>query len=67
MQHTKCGPSCHPLHPTSHVLACSPHALAAGDIGAVAVFASVFYLPPPRALNYLINECFKGPTLVLQV
>lgn len=28
---------------------------------------SVFYLPPPRALNYLVNEQFKGPTLVLQV
>lgn len=27
---------------------------------------SVFYLPPPRALNYLVAEKFGGPTLVLQ-
>jgi hypothetical protein len=28
---------------------------------------SVFYLPPPRALNHLVAERFGGPTLVLQV
>lgn len=31
----------------------------------MAVFASVFYLPPPRALNYLINEAYKKPTCLL--
>jgi len=39
---------------------------AAGDPGALGVFRSVFYLPRPRALNYLITEGFGGPTLVLQ-
>lgn len=39
---------------------------AACDARAVDVFKAVFYLPPPRALNYLINECWRGPTLVLQ-
>ena len=39
---------------------------AASDPGALGVFRSVFYLPPPRALNYLVQEKFKGPTLVLQ-
>jgi hypothetical protein len=33
----------------------------------VAVFASVFYLPPPKALNWLINERIKKPVMVLQV
>lgn len=41
-------------------------ARAAGDPGALGVFRSVFYLPPPRALNYLVAEVFKGPVLVLQ-
>ena len=27
---------------------------------------SVFYLPKPRALNYLVTQLFGGPTLVLQ-
>jgi len=40
---------------------------AACDSGSVAVFASVFYLPPPRALNYMINELYKKPTLLLTV
>jgi pimeloyl-ACP methyl ester carboxylesterase len=39
---------------------------AASDPGALGVFRSVFYLPPPRALNYLVQEKFRGPTLVLQ-
>lgn len=39
---------------------------ASADIGSLAVFASVFYLPAPRALNWLINTCFKGPVMVLQ-
>lgn len=39
---------------------------AAADPGALGVFRSVFYLPPPRALNYLVAEVFKKPTLVLQ-
>lgn len=40
---------------------------AARDPGALGVFRSVFYLPKPRALNYLVAERFGGPTLVLQV
>lgn len=39
---------------------------AACDSRSADVFASVFYLPPPRALNYLIAAQWKGPTLVLQ-
>lgn len=30
------------------------------------MFASVFYLPKPRPLNYLINNLYKGPTAVVQ-
>jgi hypothetical protein len=30
------------------------------------VFASVFYLPKPRALNHLVADKWRGPTLVLQ-
>jgi len=37
---------------------------AAADSGAAAVFASAFYLPPPRSLNRLVSG-FGGPTLVL--
>lgn len=43
------------------------HVVAACDSGSVAVFASVFYLPPPRALNYMINEMYKKPTCLLTV
>lgn len=39
---------------------------AASDSRASDVFASVFYLPKPRPLNYLINELWKGPTAVVQ-
>ena len=39
---------------------------AANDPGSLEVFQSAFYLPPPRPLNYLINELYRGPTLVLQ-
>ncbi|KAL4425249.1 hypothetical protein ABPG75_009265 [Micractinium tetrahymenae] len=39
---------------------------AARDPGALGVLRSVFYLPPPHALNYLVAEKFGGPTLVLQ-
>ncbi|KAL3142035.1 hypothetical protein ABBQ32_004668 [Trebouxia sp. C0010 RCD-2024] len=39
---------------------------AAADPGALGVFRSVFYLPKPRPLNYLIQELYGGPTLVLQ-
>jgi pimeloyl-ACP methyl ester carboxylesterase len=39
---------------------------AAADGRAADVFGAVFYLPPPRALNFLVGELFKGPTLVLQ-
>lgn len=39
---------------------------ASGDPGALGVFRSVFYLPKPRPLNYLVSECFGGPTLVVQ-
>ncbi|KAG1659816.1 hypothetical protein FOA52_002153 [Chlamydomonas sp. UWO 241] len=39
---------------------------AACDAGAIEVFQSVFYLPPPRALDHLVRDKFKGPTLVLQ-
>eukprot|EP00983_Pelagomonas_calceolata_P092361 1157654-Pelagomonas_calceolata.AAC.4 len=38
---------------------------SACDSGSVAVFASVFYLPPPRALNYMINELYEKPTVLL--
>ncbi|KAL4854579.1 Pheophytinase [Chlorella vulgaris] len=41
-------------------------ARAARDPGALGVFRSVFYLPPPRPLNYLVSRLFGGPTLVLQ-
>lgn len=30
------------------------------------VFRSVFYLPPPRALNWMVKDAWRGPTLVLQ-
>jgi hypothetical protein len=30
------------------------------------VFGAVFYLPPPRALNYMVSSLWRGPTLVLQ-
>lgn len=39
---------------------------ASEDPGALGVFRSVFFLPRPRALNYLVSELFGGPTLVLQ-
>lgn len=39
---------------------------ASSDPGALGVFRSVFYLPKPRALNYLVTEAFGGPALVLQ-
>ena len=39
---------------------------ASSDPGALGVFRSVFYLPKPRALNYLVSERFGGPTLILQ-
>ena len=28
---------------------------------------SVFYLPKPRALNYLVSTMYGGPCLILQV
>lgn len=37
---------------------------AAADPGALQVFASVAYLPPPRSLNALVAQ-FGGPTLIL--
>ena len=37
---------------------------ASSDDGAFGVFASVFYLPPPRALNQLVNT-FGKATLIL--
>lgn len=39
---------------------------ASKDPQALGVFRSVFYLPSPRPLNYLINELYGGPVLVLQ-
>ncbi len=45
----------------------APNRRAAGDSGAVDVFKAVFYLPPPRALNWMVKDAFGGPTLVLQV
>ncbi|KAG2443194.1 hypothetical protein HYH02_009271 [Chlamydomonas schloesseri] len=39
---------------------------AAGDSGAVDVFKAVFYLPPPRALNWLVKDAYGGPAMVLQ-
>ncbi|PRW33974.1 deoxyribodipyrimidine photolyase isoform A [Chlorella sorokiniana] len=41
-------------------------ARAARDPGALGVFRSVFYLPKPRALNWLVATAFGKPTLVLQ-
>jgi pimeloyl-ACP methyl ester carboxylesterase len=38
---------------------------AAADPGAVDVFESVFYLPKPRPINFLIDR-FGGPVLVVQ-
>jgi pimeloyl-ACP methyl ester carboxylesterase len=39
---------------------------ASQDPKALGVFRSVFFLPSPRPLNYLINELYQGPVLVLQ-
>lgn len=39
---------------------------AACDGRAADVFGSVFYLPPPRALNWMVKDAYGGPTLVLQ-
>lgn len=39
---------------------------AACDGGALAVFRAGAYLPPPRALNFLVKDVFRGPTVVLQ-
>jgi hypothetical protein len=39
---------------------------AACDSRSADVFASVFYLPKPRPLNYLVNELWRGPTAVIQ-
>ena len=39
---------------------------ASRDPQALGVFRSVFFLPPPRPLNYLVSSLFQGPTLVLQ-
>ncbi|CAK0783042.1 hypothetical protein CVIRNUC_006237 [Coccomyxa viridis] len=36
------------------------------DPGALAVFRSVFYLPPPKPLNYLVQDLYGGPCMVLQ-
>jgi len=39
---------------------------ASQDPQALGVFRSVFYLPSPRPLDYLVNELYGGPVLVLQ-
>ena len=39
---------------------------AACDSRSPDVFASVFYLPKPRALNHLVADKWGGPTMVLQ-
>jgi len=39
---------------------------AACDPGALEVFQSVFYLPPPRALNHLVHDQYRGPAAVIQ-
>jgi len=39
---------------------------AACDSRSPEVFASVFYLPKPRALNHLVADKWGGPTMVLQ-
>jgi len=39
---------------------------AAADARAADVFGAVFYLPPPRALNFLVADMYRGPCLVLQ-
>ncbi|KAK9810106.1 hypothetical protein WJX72_004967 [[Myrmecia] bisecta] len=38
---------------------------ASSDPGAIGVFRSVFYLPRPRPINYVIQDLWGGPTLVL--
>jgi hypothetical protein len=48
------------------VTCCLPACRAACDSRSADVFASVFYLPKPRPLNYLINELWRGPTAVIQ-
>ena len=50
------SPPSHPRTPlTPFLLLLLPRPRAACDPGAVDVFKSVFYLPPPRPLNYLIR------------
>jgi hypothetical protein len=44
-----------------------PPRSAACDGRSPDVFKSVFYLPPPRALNWMVKDAWAGPTLVLQV
>lgn len=62
------SPEAIPLLHRLHVALSLPHVLrAAGDSGAIDVFKSVWYLPPPRALNWMVREAWGGPTLVLQV
>lgn len=52
-----------PLIPASPT---PPSHRAACDGRSPDVFRSVFYLPPPRALNWMVADAWAGPTLVLQ-
>lgn len=46
---------------------CAHGAFAPAPRCSLLLCRSVFYLPKPRALNYLVGQCFAKPTLVLQV
>eukprot|EP00873_Tetraselmis_striata_P041449 jgi/Tetstr1/461713/TSEL_000607.t1 len=66
---TSIGKTLGNLYPTNPLAADSYLAdeiyRAACDPGALGVFRSVFYLPPPRPLNYLVDT-YGGPTMILQ-
>lgn len=54
------------IHSFHTDISLTPQCRAACDSRSADVFASVFYLPKPRALNYLITELWRGPTGVVQ-
>lgn len=57
---------CYPKHPEAiEAWLVDEIKRAAADPGSVDVFESVFYLPKPRPINFLIDR-FGGPVLVVQ-
>ncbi|GAQ88572.1 DNA photolyase [Klebsormidium nitens] len=57
---------CYPVHPDAiERWLVEEIKRAAADPGSVDVFESVFYLPKPRPINFLIDR-FGGPVLVVQ-